>query len=198
MQINRWILGLLPTCHFAKLSAHTDGLLELQALSMKLQAVLSAAILLLVAYSPASARQLTAPMAQAIRHGHKLVLIGGCNDCHTPGWTTHAGHAPKAVLLTGDGVVWHGPWGTTYPPNLRLWVHSMTVNQWIHTVRNTKALPPMPWWAFRAMSNRDLRDIYAYIYALGPAGHPTPAALPPGKLPRAPYMNLVLPKHPKS
>lgn len=130
---------------------------------------------------------------RAIAYGRKLVLIGGCNDCHTPGWTAHGGHAPKRALLTGDGLVWHGPWGTTYPINLRLLAQSISVGQWLHLVRTTKSRPPMPWWAFRAMSNRGIADIYYYIHSLGPAGKHVSADLPPGILPKPPYMQLVLP-----
>jgi hypothetical protein len=37
----------------------------------------------------------------------------------------------------------------------------------------------MPWFTLREMSDRDLVDIYRFIRALGPAGEPAPAALPP-------------------
>lgn len=52
--------------------------------------------------------------------GKWLVGYGGCNDCHTPGWAEHGGDAPKDMLLTGSGMNFQGPWGTTYAPNLRL------------------------------------------------------------------------------
>lgn len=134
--------------------------------------------------------------AQAIARGNYLVRIAGCNDCHTPGYADKAGDVPKALLLTGGGFVWHGPWGTTYPVNLRLFVQGMTLQRWMTTVRTTRARPPMPWYSLRDMTDRDLAAIYFYIRSLGPAGKPAPAYLPPGRMPKAPYMDFVPPPTP--
>lgn len=157
--------------------------------------MLAAAVpLLLVCASAAASTPERSP--KAIAHGHYLVRIGGCEDCHTPGYAGDDTKIPKDKLLTGDGFVWHGPWGTTYPINLRLFVQGLTVQQWIHTVRTTKARPPMPWWSFRYMSDYDLASIYYYIRSLGPAGKPAPAYLPPGRMPAPPHMDFVLPPTP--
>jgi mono/diheme cytochrome c family protein len=134
--------------------------------------------------------------SRAIRHGEFLVNYGGCQDCHTPGWAEHGGQAPKDTLLTGGGMNFQGPWGTTYPPNLRLYVQKLTVKQWIANLRSLKTRPPMPWWTFRDLSDRDLADMYAYIHALGPAGMPAHAYLPPGKAAPLPYFKLMLPPPP--
>ena len=42
-------------------------------------------------------------------------------------------------------------------------------------------MPPMPWFNVRAMSDADLRAIYRYVKAAGPAGQPVPAYVPPGQ-----------------
>lgn len=130
---------------------------------------------------------------QAIRHGKFLVEYGGCHDCHTPGWARHEGHAPQDMLLTGGGMNFQGPWGTTYPPNLRLLVQALTVRQWINKLRSSKPRPAMPWWVFRSLSDKDLADMYAYIHSLGPAGKPAHAWVPPGQPAPAPYFKLTLP-----
>jgi mono/diheme cytochrome c family protein len=53
--------------------------------------------------------------------GRYLVKIGGCNDCHTPGFAMTNGASPaEPEWLTGDGVGFSGPWGVSYPANLRL------------------------------------------------------------------------------
>ena len=132
----------------------------------------------------------------AIEHGEHLVGYGGCNDCHTPGWTEHGGAAPKDVLLTGGGMNFQGPWGTTYAPNLRLYVQKLTLKQWIANLRSLKARPAMPYWTFRYLSDKDLADMYAYIHALGPAGQPAHAYVPPGQTAPMPYLRLVLPPPP--
>lgn len=134
--------------------------------------------------------------AASIRHGEFLVNYGGCHDCHTPGWSENGGHAPKDTLLTGSGMNFQGPWGTTYPPNLRLYVARLTVKQWIANMRSLKARPAMPWWTFRYLSDQDLGDMYAYIHALGPAGQAAPDYVPPGQDAPTPYLKLVLPAPP--
>lgn len=134
------------------------------------------------------------PVAHAsVRHGEFLVNYGGCNDCHTPGWDQHDGHAPRAQLLTGGGENFQGPWGTTYAPNLRLYMQELTLTQWIAAARSLKTRPAMPWWTFRYLTDQDLADMYAYIRDLGPAGQPAHAWVPPGQPAPAPYLKLVLP-----
>lgn len=133
---------------------------------------------------------------RAIAHGEFLVNYGGCQDCHTPGWAEHEGAAPKAMLLTGGGMNFQGPWGTSYPPNLRLLAQKLTAKQWITHLRALKTRPAMPYWTFRYLSDRDLTDMYAYIHALGPAGEPAHAWVPPGQPASLPYFKLELPTPP--
>jgi mono/diheme cytochrome c family protein len=133
---------------------------------------------------------------KSIKHGAFLVGFGNCNDCHTPGWAENGGQAPKDMLLTGGGTNFQGPWGTTYAPNLRLLVQTLTAKQWIAKLRTLKARPAMPYWTFRYLSDKDLTDMYAYIHALGPAGKPAHDWVPPGQEAPAPYLKLVLPSPP--
>ena len=133
---------------------------------------------------------------KAIRHGEFLIGFGGCNDCHTPGWAENGGTAPKDKVLTGSGFNFQGPWGTTYPINLRLYFQNLTLKQWIHNARTVKARPAMPWWNFRYLSDKDLADIYAYMRSLGPAGQPAHDYVPPGQEAPAPYLKLVVPAGP--
>lgn len=129
----------------------------------------------------------------SIEHGEFLVGYGGCNDCHTPGWGDHGGQAPKDTLLTGSGLNFQGPWGTSYPTNLRLYFQGLTLDQWMHQARALDARPPMPGWVFRYLGDQDLADIYAYVRSLGPAGQPAHEWVPPGRDAPAPYLRLVLP-----
>lgn len=131
--------------------------------------------------------------SQAITHGKFLVGYGGCNDCHTPGWDEHGGHAPLDKLLTGSGDNFQGPWGTTYPVNLRLYMQKLTAAQWVATARHMRVRPAMPWWSFRYLTRQDLVDMYDYIRSLGPAGKPAHAYVPPGEPAPAPYLKLVVP-----
>ncbi len=115
----------------------------------------------------------------SIEHGRYLVAITGCNDCHTPGYAQTGGNAPADTWLTGVSVGYQGPWGTSYPANLRLTVQKLTEAQWLVFARAERR-PPMPWFSLARMSDQDLRDLYRFIRSLGPAGAPAPAAVPPG------------------
>ncbi len=122
-----------------------------------------------------------------IERGHYLINISGCNDCHTPGYIMNDGNIPVANWLTGDGLGWRGPWGTTYGSNLRLFVKDMTEKQWVDTAKTLRRRPPMPWFNLNAMNEQDLRAIYQFIVSLGDPGAPAPAYVPPGEEPSTPY-----------
>jgi mono/diheme cytochrome c family protein len=125
--------------------------------------------------------------------GHYLAIITGCNDCHTRGWTTKNGNVPEAEWLTGDIIGWWGPWGTTYPVNLRLFFQGITEEAWMLLARTMQARPPMPWYAVRQMKEEDLRAIYHFIGSLGPQGENALPFLPPGREPKPPYFHFVTP-----
>lgn len=126
------------------------------------------------------------------RRGRYLVRIGGCNDCHTPGYPMASGKVDEKLWLTGDSLGWRGPWGTTYPANLRLVAQKLTEDQWVTSARR-ELRPPMPWFNLRDMADRDLRAIYRYLKYVGPAGVPAPAYVPPGDEPKPPYVQFPLP-----
>lgn len=122
--------------------------------------------------------------------GRYAVIIGQCNDCHTDGYLMTEGKVPEENWLAGSPVGWQGPWGTTYPSNLRLRVQEWTEDQWVETLRSRKGLPPMPWSSVNQMDERDMRAIYAYIKSLGPTGEHMPVAVGPGIMPTTPYLSL--------
>jgi mono/diheme cytochrome c family protein len=168
---------------------------------MKMPSATTAAIITLAAIAVAavttSIAGQTTPEARAqptqdgsVAHGRYLVTITGCHDCHTPGHAQNGGHAPPATWLTGSGVGFQGPWGVSYPANLRLTVQSLTEAQWLVFARSERR-PPMPWFNLRDMSDQDLLDIYRYIKSLGPAGTVAPAAVGPGGKVSTPYIDFV-------
>jgi mono/diheme cytochrome c family protein len=130
-----------------------------------------------------------------IARGKYLAMIAGCNDCHTPGYMMTAGKVDEKVWLTGEALGWSGPWGTTYPSNLRLLVQNMTADQFMTHARSPQRRPPMPWFALRDMTDADVKAIYAFLKHLGPAGKPAPAYLPPGQQAQGPV--VVFPAPPK-
>ena len=133
----------------------------------------------------------------SIERGRYLIVAGGCNDCHTPGYPESGGKTPQAEWLTGNAVGFQGPWGTSYPVNLRLAAQNMSEAQWLARVRQPM-LPPMPWFNLSEMTDTDLIAMYRFIRTLGPAGEPAPAAAKPGVAVTTPYIEFVpknLPKH---
>lgn len=125
-----------------------------------------------------------------IERGRYLVKTTGCNDCHTAGYGPSAGKTPEKDWLTGDALGWQGPWGTTFASNLRLHFSRISEQQWLQQARTLQARPPMPWFALRDMNDADLKAIYAYVRAAGPAGQPAPAYVPPGKPVQGPVVKF--------
>jgi mono/diheme cytochrome c family protein len=160
------------------------GLKALQAHGLRV----AAAVALAVTCTGVSA----AEPGDMVQRGRYLVQIAGCNDCHTPGYMETAGAVDEKLWLTGNPVGWNGPWGTTYPPNLRLVAQMLTEDQWVVHAR-TPRRPPMPWFAVRDMTDQDVRAIYEYLRHAGPAGEPAPAALAPGVEPPEPVFRAPPP-----
>lgn len=124
-----------------------------------------------------------------LERGRYLVKIGGCNDCHTPGYPQLNGQMPESEWLTGSTVAFQGPWGASYPANLRLTIQSMTEKKWLTHAR-AKRLPPMPWFNLAAMPDKDLQAIYRFIHSLGAKGQPVPDHVPPGQVVNTPYIEF--------
>ena len=142
---------------------------------------------------PASAQQtktVSKPQNPQVERGRYLVKVAGCNDCHTAGYAMAGGKVPEGEWLKGDKLGWRGPWGTTYPINLRLYMTSMSETGWVQAARNMKARPPMPWFALHDMTDQDLKALYHYVQWLGPAGEPAPTFVPPGRDPKGPVVQF--------
>lgn len=131
--------------------------------------------------------------AQTVDRGKYLVMIAGCNDCHTPGYLLSEGKTPEELWLTGDNFGWRGPWGTTYGVNLRIVVQALTEEQWVTFAQNFTARPPMAWFNLNHWKADDLRAIYQFIRSLGEVGEPAPAYVPPGEEPPPPYATFPPP-----
>lgn len=130
------------------------------------------------------------PDSRVIERGRYLVSIAGCNDCHTPRYPESGGTVPQSDWLTGSMVGFQGPWGTTYPSNLRLSLQTVSEAQWLEKARSATR-PPMPWFALRDMSDADLSAVYQFIRSLGPKGEPAPAYAPPGQPLSTPYFEFM-------
>ena len=120
-------------------------------------------------------------LKRQIERGRYLVNVAGCNTCHTAGFLASGLRTPESSRLTGSDIGHAGPWGVSYPTNLRLYFDLITEEQWLRAARETDRRPAMPYFALNAMSTSDLRAIYRYIRHLGPAGEPAPRAVAAGE-----------------
>jgi len=126
-----------------------------------------------------------------VARGRYLVVVSGCNDCHTPGYMQNGGpKLPEKDWLTGVPVGYQGPWGTSYASNLRLVINGMSEAQWLEHARK-EFKPPMPWFNLREMTDEDLKAVYAFVRSLGPAGVAAPAYVAPGGKVNTPYFVFV-------
>ena len=115
----------------------------------------------------------------------------------------HAANSPLAAVpagmfgpgqwaaLTNDSfTAWAGPWGISFAANLTPDVETglggWTANQFIQTMRTGKhlgagrpILPPMPAGSLAALTDSDLKALFAYLKSLKPIKNQVPAPLPP-------------------
>jgi mono/diheme cytochrome c family protein len=131
--------------------------------------------------------------AKTLERGRYVTVITGCNDCHTPGYVESAGKTPMEQWLVGGGLGFRGPWGTTYPTNLRLYFQNLSEEQWVRAAKTMKTRPPMPWFGVNAIADDDLRAMYHFVRSLGPSGTPAQPALAPGEKPTTPTVDWPMP-----
>ena len=157
-------------------------------------------------YPPAKP-QAMAPAGSAAR-GAQLVMLGGCNDCHTPKLQNgmldksrelsgHPQNAPLAPDVVG-GVstnmlltAWRGPWGVSLTRNLtpdkETGIGGWTLADFKKTLRtgaNPKGevlMPPMPIAELQNLPDQDLNAIYAYLRTIKPIHNMVGRPTPPKK-----------------
>jgi cytochrome c553 len=138
--------------------------------------------------------------SERIKRGAYLVAIAGCEDCHSPKIDAQGNFDPKRTLagrpittappLQAEGEIrvsldltaWAGPWGNSYAANLTPDKETgigarYTEAAFLKTLRSGKKpegedlLPPMPWTAYRHMTDEDLKAVYAYLTSLKPVNN---------------------------
>lgn len=128
--------------------------------------------------------------------GADVAIIGGCHDCHTAGYAASNGQVDPEVALKGDVVGFQGPWGTTYPSNLRITAGAKSEDEWVDFLKTFEARPPMPWFNVHHFAEADMRSLYQYIKSLGEPGDPAPDFVEPGGKPTNPYIVFAPPTTP--
>jgi mono/diheme cytochrome c family protein len=91
---------------------------------------------------------------------------------------------------SGSMTEFHGPWGKTFTANLTpdvntglgIWTEDMflrAIREGKHMGQSRRIMPPMPWPAFRNLSDEDLRSIFAYLRSIPPITNHVPDYEPP-------------------
>jgi cytochrome c553 len=93
------------------------------------------------------------------------------------------------VIAKADLTAWAGPWGVSFAANLTpdpTGMSGWTAEQFIQTMRTGKRmgtgralLPPMPWQNIGALTDDDLRALFAYLQSLKPVSNAVPLPSPP-------------------
>jgi len=147
------------------------------------------AVAVIAVFSASAIAQVVSRTAM-VERGRHLVLIGHCNNCHTAGYAASAGKVSEERWLMGNPVGWRGKAGTSYAPNLRLYVQNLSEEGWVQVARTVQWRPPMPWWSMRDHTEDELKAMYHYIRSLTPVGQPAPSFLPADQVPPRPYQQL--------
>lgn len=138
-----------------------------------------------------------------ITRGEYLVALGGCNDCHTPGYLL--GKPDAARYLGGSEVgfempglgVFHGPNLTPDPETgLGKWSMEQIVTAITTGQRPDGRIlaPIMPWQAFANLTGEDARAMAAYLKSLPPVRNAVPGPFGPSERPTSFVMKIVPPE----
>lgn len=92
---------------------------------------------------------------------------------------------PWIGTVSATFTAWSGPWGISYTQNItpdnETGIGNYTEEQFIMTLREGKKqgrgrdiLPPMPWPAFKSLTDDDLKAVYAYLRTVKPIRNRVP------------------------
>lgn len=132
----------------------------------------------------------------SVEEGARIAIIGGCHDCHTDGFAITEGQIDPEKALRGSPVGFQGPWGTTYPANLRITLSKLSEDEFVEYGHSFKTRPPMPWFNVHKLTESELRSFYQYVKSLGEPGEPAPAFVEPGAAPKTPFIVFAPPQMP--
>lgn len=94
------------------------------------------------------------------------------------------------MTAAASGTAFSGPWGVSFAANLTpdqntglgIWTEEMfikAVRTGKHMGVSREILPPMPWFNVGAMTDEDLRSVYAFLRSIRPVHNRVPDPLPP-------------------
>jgi mono/diheme cytochrome c family protein len=155
-----------------------------------------------LATAQATSQPSTKAKPQQIARGKYLVTLGGCNDCHTPGYFfgkpdhgRHLGGSEVGFEILGLGV-FHGPNLTPDPETgLGNWTDKQIVDALKQGVRpDGRVLAPiMPWRALANLSPQDAQAIVAYLRSIPAVKNKVPGPFGPSEKASSFVMRIVPP-----
>ena len=97
--------------------------------------------------------------------------------------------SPWGIVATPTLTAWSGPWGVSFAANLtpdQTGLGDWTEEMFMKAIRTGKhmgasrpILPPMPWQEFAAMTDDDLKAVFAYLRSIPPVVNRVPSPIPP-------------------
>jgi mono/diheme cytochrome c family protein len=137
-----------------------------------------------------------------VARGKYLVQLGGCNDCHTPGY--FLGKPDISRYLSGSDVGLEVPGlGVFIAPNLTsdkdTGLGNWTGPQIVTAIRTglrpdgRMLAPIMPWRSFAALTDADAQAIAAYLKGLPPVTHKVPGPFTSAEKTPVPRMTVLPP-----
>jgi len=134
--------------------------------------------------------------------GKYLVSLGGCNDCHTPGYflgkpdfSRALGGSEVGFELPGLGV-FHGP---NLTPDKETGLGNWTPQEIVAAITKgerpdgRELAPIMPWKSFAVLTKDDALAIAAYLKSLPPVKNKVPGPFGPSETPTSFVMKVVPP-----
>jgi mono/diheme cytochrome c family protein len=99
-------------------------------------------------------------------------------------------NGPWMAVASANLTAWSGPWGVSYAINLtpdaNTGIGSWSEGTFVKAIRTGRhmgvarpILPPMPWTAFRNLTEDDLRAIFAYLRTIPPVHNRVPEPIEP-------------------
>ncbi|MCK3780063.1 cytochrome c [Ensifer sesbaniae] len=121
--------------------------------------------------------------------GEYLVTIGGCSDCHTPGY--FFGKPDTSRFLGGSDVGFEIPGqgvfvGRNITPDKETGIGGWTREQIVTALQSGQRpdgrilAPIMPWHAFAQLTEEDVTSIAAFLQSLKPVTNQVPGPFKPG------------------
>jgi mono/diheme cytochrome c family protein len=125
-----------------------------------------------------------------IARGKYLVTIGGCNDCHTPGY--FFGRPDPSRFLGGSDVGFEIPGqgvfvGPNITPDKETGIGQWSREQIVTAIQTGKRpdgrilAPIMPWHAYGQLTADDALAVAAFLQSLEPVSHRVPGPFNPGE-----------------